>query len=249
VHDDPAHRVAGSAMLVEHYLEALRRRHVQRRAVADFGKPALAGGDQRAGKEVSIWETLAEVERHRRGLERFWQHSKDGVGVLARDVQAAVVAELYVEGVDHRRNVLGCHHYFGELESVAVAAVPADMALLAPGVGNVEIVADQREAAGNMQRVRIGRSIEQQGMLLAGSAIILEDADVFDADLALTSVTDPPHGILPRLLRRFSCRARTSSKGRGSSMDSKLLEVTGSQSGKTRAYRRISNRLFLVSGN
>jgi hypothetical protein len=212
VHDDPAHRVAGPAVLVEHYLEALRWRHVQRRAVAHFGKLALGGGDQRTGKEVSVGETLAEVERHRRGLARLRQDGNDGVGVLARDVQAAVVAELNVEGVDHRRNVLGCHHYLGEVEPVTVAAVPGDMAVLAPGVGNVEIVADQCEAAGNVQWVRIGRRIEKQGMLLAGSAIILEDADVFDAGLTLTSVADPPHGVLPRLLRRFPkcvCRART----------------------------------------
>ena len=169
-----------------------------------------AGGDQRAGKKVSVGETLAEVERHRRGLARLRQDGKDGVGVLARDVQAAVVAELHVEGVDHRRNVLGCHHYLGEVEPVAVAAVPGDMAVLAPGVRNVEIVADQREAAGNVQRVRIGRRIEQQGMLLAGSAVILEHADVFDAGLALTSVADPPHGVLPRLpaLPKCVCRAR-----------------------------------------
>jgi hypothetical protein len=40
-------------------------------------------------------------------------------------------------------------------------------------------------------------------MLLAGSAVILEDADVIDAGLALTSIADPPHDVLPSLLRRF----------------------------------------------
>ena len=188
-------------MYVEHYFKALRRRHIQRRVVAAFGKPALAGGDQRAGKKVSIGETLAEVERHRRGLARLRQNGKDGVGVLARNVEAAVVAKFHVEGVDHRRNVLGGHHHVGEAESVAAATVAGDMAVLAPGVGNVEIVADLREAAGNVQRVRIGRRSSKQGMLLAGRAIILEDADVIDAGFALTSIADPPHSVFSRMLR------------------------------------------------
>ena len=149
------------------------------------------------------------MKRHRRGLARLGQDGKDGVGVLARHVQAAIVAELYVEGMDHRRNVLGCHHYFGEVESVAVAAVPGDMAVLALGVGNVEIVAHQREAAGNLQRVRIGRRIEQQGMLLAGSAVILEDANVSrdwrlrECSERVEKVRQYP-GIVERRRERFS---------------------------------------------
>ena len=125
------------------------------------GKPALAGGDQGARKKVSVGKTFAEVKRHWRGLACLRQNGKDGVGILARYVQAAVVAELYVERVDHRRNVLGCHHYVGEVESVAVAAIPGNMAVLAPGVGNVEIIANQREAASNVQREGIGRRIKQ----------------------------------------------------------------------------------------
>ena len=123
----------------------------------------------------------------------FGRMASDGVGVLAGDVEAAVVAEFYVEGVDHRRNVLGGHHHIGEMEHVAAAAVPGDVAVLAPGAGNVEIVADQRKAAGNVQRVRLRRRVEKQRMRLAGSAVILEDTDVVDAGLAFTSVTDPPH--------------------------------------------------------
>ena len=193
MHDDAAHGVPGLAVHVEHHLEALRRRHVQRRVVAGFGEPALAGGDQRAGEEVSVGETLAEVRGHRRRLARLRQDGDDGVGVLARDVEAAVVAELHVERVDHRRDVLGGHHHLGEVEGVAVAAVAGDMAVLAPGVGDVEIVAHEREAAGDVQRVRLGRRVEEQRMLLARSAVVLEDADVLDAGLAFTAIADPPH--------------------------------------------------------
>ena len=128
----------------------------QRRVVTHFREPAPAGGDQRAGQEVPVGKALAKVRGHRRGLSRLGQDGQDGVGVLARDVEAAVVAELYVEGVDHRRNVFGRHHHLGEVESVAAATVTGHMAVPAPGVGNVEIVADQREAAGNVQRVRFG---------------------------------------------------------------------------------------------
>ena len=83
-----------------------------------------------------------------------------------------------------------------------MAAVAGDMAVLAPGVGDVEIVAHEREAAGDVQWVRIGRRVEEQGMLLARSAVILEDADVVDAGLAFTSIADPPHDVLPPLLGR-----------------------------------------------
>ena len=141
-------------MHVEHHLEALRRWHVHRRAIAAFGKPALAGGDERAGEEVAVGEILAEVRGNRRRPACLRQDDEDRVGVLARDVQATIVADLHVERVDHRRDLLGGYHHLGEAEHVAVAAVPGDMAVLAPGVGNVEIVAHQREAAGDVQRVR-----------------------------------------------------------------------------------------------
>ena len=197
VHDDPAHGVAGSAVHVEHYLEALWRRHVQRRAIADFREPAQARGDQRAGKEVSVGEILAEVGRHRRGLARLRQDGQDGIGVLARNVEPAVVSQFHVERVDHRRNVLDRHHHIDEVERVAPTAVAGNMTVLAPCVGNVEIVADLREATGNVQGFRTGRRVEEKGMLLTRSAVILEDADVLHAGLAFTSVADPPHGVRP----------------------------------------------------
>ncbi len=203
MHDDAAHGVPGSAMHVEHHLEALRRRDIDRRVVTGFRESAQAGGDQRAGEEVAVGEALAKVRGHRRGLSRLRQDGEDGVGVLAGDVEAAVVAEFYVEGVDHRRYVFRGHHHLGEAEHVAVAAITSDVAVFAPGVGDVEIVADQREAARNVQRVRLGRRIEQQRVLLAWCAVVLEDADVFDAGLAFTSIADPPHDVLPSLLRRF----------------------------------------------
>ena len=99
----------------------------------------------------------------------------------------------------HRGDVLGGHHYLGKVEGIAVAAVAGDVAVLAPGVGDVQIVADQREAAGNVQGFRLRRRIEQQGMFLARHAVILENAYVFDARLAFSAIADPPHDMLPPL--------------------------------------------------
>ena len=123
--------------------------------VADLGEPALAGRHQRAGKEVPVGKPLAEVWRHGRRLARLRQNGNDGVGVLARHVEPAVIAQFHVERVDHRRNVLRGHYDVGVMESVAVAAIPHDVAVLAPGVGDVEIVTHERKAAGDVQRVRI----------------------------------------------------------------------------------------------
>ena len=143
---------------------------------------------------------------HRRRLACLGQDGEDGVGVLAGDVEAAVVTELHVERVDHPPDLLGGHHHLGEAERVAVAAVTGHMAVPAPGVGDVEIVADQREAAGNVQRVRLGRRVEEQRVLLAWRAVVLEDADVLDAGPAFTSIADPPHDIVPSLRPRFGMR-------------------------------------------
>jgi hypothetical protein len=98
MHNDPAHGVAGFAVTVEQHFETQRRRHIPRRVFAVFWQPPLAGCDQRARKKISIGKTLAEVGRYRGGLARLRLDGKDGVGVLARDVQTAVVAELHVEG-------------------------------------------------------------------------------------------------------------------------------------------------------
>ena len=78
-----------------------------------------------------------------------------------------------------------------------MAAVAGDVAVLAPCVGDIEIVADQREAAGDVQRVRVGRRVEKERMLLARGAVVLEDADVLDAGLAFTSIAYPPHDLVP----------------------------------------------------
>jgi len=150
MYDNSAHGVPRLAVDVEHYLEPLRRRDIQRRVVAGFREPARAGGDERAGEEVSVGEVFPQVRGNWRGLACLGQDGKDGVGVLARDVEAAVVAELHVERGDHRRDLLGRHHQFGEVESVAAATVKGHMAVLAPGIGNVEIVADLREATSNV---------------------------------------------------------------------------------------------------
>src|SRR5271167_3710547 len=100
VHDDPPHRVPRSAVLVEYHLETLRSRHVPGRAVADLGELALARGDERAEKKVPVGKVLAQVRRYGRRLARSWQDGNDRVGILARDVEPAVVAEFHVKRVD-----------------------------------------------------------------------------------------------------------------------------------------------------
>jgi hypothetical protein len=42
------------------------------------------------------------------------------------------------------------------------------------------------------------RSVEEQRMLLARPAVVLEDADVLDPCLAFTPIADPPHDALLR---------------------------------------------------
>src|SRR4029453_14878839 len=65
--------------------------------------------------------------------------------------------------------------------------------------GDVEIVAHEGKAARDVQRVGLGRRVEEQRMLLARRAVILEDADVFDAGFAFTPITDPPHDFISLL--------------------------------------------------
>jgi len=105
----------------------------------------------------------------------------NGVSILTRDVKPAVVAELDVKRVNHRRNVLRDHHQISEVESIAVSTISDDVTVLAPSVGDVQVVADKCKTAGNMQRVRIGRWVKQQGMLLPRGAVVLKDANVVDA--------------------------------------------------------------------
>jgi hypothetical protein len=89
------------------------------------------------------------------------------VRVLAGDVDPPVVAELHVERVDHCGDVLGLGEHLGEVEGVAVAPVACDVAVLSPRVGDVEIIAHQRETARDVQRVRGRRRVEEQRMFLA----------------------------------------------------------------------------------
>ena len=104
-----------------------------------------------------------------------------GVGILAGDVDATIVPQFHVEGVHHRRNLLGLGEHLLEAEGVAVPVVERNVAILAPRVCDVEIVAHQCEAARNLQRRRGRRWIEDQRMRLALGAVVLEDADVIDA--------------------------------------------------------------------
>ncbi len=68
------------------------------------------------------------------------------------------------------------------------------MAIFAPCVRDVEVVAHQGEAARDVQRVRGRRWIEEERMYLARGAVVLEDADVVDAVPRFSPITDPPHG-------------------------------------------------------
>jgi hypothetical protein len=52
VHDDAAHRVPWLAVLVEHYPEAERRWHIERRVVTVLGKAPPAGRDERTGEKL-----------------------------------------------------------------------------------------------------------------------------------------------------------------------------------------------------
>jgi hypothetical protein len=54
VYDDPAHRVAWLAVLVEHHLEAQRRWHIERRALTVLGETPVAGRDERAGENFPL---------------------------------------------------------------------------------------------------------------------------------------------------------------------------------------------------
>ena len=80
------------------------------------------------------------------------------------------------------RNVLESGRTSLEAEGVTVPVVERNVAMLAPRVLDVEIVAHQCEAALNVQRVRGRRWIEEQQMLLARGAVVLKDADAVDAD-------------------------------------------------------------------
>ena len=89
--------------------------------------------------------------------------------------------QLHVEGVHHRRNLLGRREHLLEAEGVDVPVIERNVAILAPRARDVEVVAHKCEAARNVQRLRAWRWIEEQRMHLARGAVVLEDADVVDA--------------------------------------------------------------------
>lgn len=74
------------------------------------------------------------------------------------------------------------------MKGVPVPAVVGDMAVLAPGVGDIEIVTDQRKAAGDLQRGRIRRVVEEQGVLLPRRPVIIEDANVLETGTTFTPI-------------------------------------------------------------
>jgi hypothetical protein len=189
------------AALVEHHLEAERRWHIERRVVTVLGKAPLAGRDERAGEKVPVRIVFEEVRGHRCGLTGLRHKRHHGIGILARDVDATIVAQLHVEGVHHRRDLLGLREHLLESEGVAVPVVERNVAILAPSVRDVEVVADQCEAARNVQRVCGRRWIQEQRMRLARGAVVLEDADVVDAVPRFTPIADPPHSSVLRTRR------------------------------------------------
>ena len=88
------------------------------------------------------------------------------------------------------------------------------MAVLAPCVADVEVVADSREAARDVQRVRIRRRVEEQRMRLAWLPVVLEDTDVLDSGPAFTSIANPPHDVPSSPRRNY--RISLSREARGS---------------------------------
>jgi hypothetical protein len=209
VYDDAAHRVAWHAVLVKHHLETQRRWHIERRVVTVLRKAPVAGRDERAGEKPPIGILLAEVRGHRCGFAGFGHKRHHGVRILAGDVDATIVPQLHVEGVHHRRNLRGFREHLLEAEDVTVPVVAGNVAILAPRVRDVEVVAHQSKAARNVQRMRSRRWIEQQRMYLARRAVVLEDADVVDAVPRFTSIADPPRvSVLPNTIAASSEPAR-----------------------------------------
>jgi hypothetical protein len=109
----------------------------------------------------------------------------------------------------HRRNLLGLREHLLEAEGVAVPVVTRDVAILAPRVRDVEVVAHECEAARDVQRLCGRRWIEEQRMHLTRGAVVLEDADVVDAVPRFTPIADPPHdSVLPNTIVASSESAR-----------------------------------------
>src|SRR5580700_10914403 len=201
--------MAWLAAFVEHHLEAEGRWHIERRAVTVLGKAPLAGRDERTGKKFPIGIVLAEVRGNRCRFAGLRHKRHHRVGILARDVDTTIVPQLHVEGMHHRSNLLGLREHLLEAEGVAMPVVARDVAILAPRVRDVEVVANQCEAACNVQRMRGWRWIEEQRMHLARGAVVLEDTYVVDAVPRFTPIADPPHvPVLPNTLAASSESAR-----------------------------------------
>src|SRR5580693_4271260 len=201
--------MAWLAAFVEHHLEAEGRWHIERRTVTVLGKAPLAGRDERAGEKFPVRIVLTKVRGNRCRFAGLRHKRHHGVGILAGDVDTTVVPQFHVEGVHHRRNLLGLREHLLEAEGVAMPMVARDVAILAPRVRNVEVVANQCEAACNVQRMRGWRWIEEQRMHLARGAVVLEDTYVVDAVPRFTPIADPPHvPVLPNTLAASSESAR-----------------------------------------
>ena len=79
------------------------------------------------------------------------------------------------------------------MERVSMPAIPCDVTVVPPRACDVEVFADQRETARNMQGMSFRRRIKQQRMVPENLAFIREHTDVVEAVPALTAVADPPH--------------------------------------------------------
>ena len=201
VHDDAAHGVAWPAVLVKHHREAEVGRHILWRVVAVCGKASMAGRNKRAGEEFSFGIVLAQVRGHRCRLAGCRYERQHSVGILGGDVDATIISQVHIEGVHHRREMPGLGERLLESKGIAVPVVARYVAVFAPRIRDVEVVAHQREAARDVQRMRGRRWIEDQRMLLARRTIILEDANVVDAMPRFTSIANPPHGaVLPETI-------------------------------------------------
>lgn len=162
----------------------------------------MAGRNKRAGEEFAFGIVLEQVRGHRCRLAGRRYERQHSVGILGGDVDATIISQIHIEGVDHRLEMPGLGERLLESKGIAVTVVARYVAVFAPRIRDVEVVAHQREAASDVQWMRGRRWIKDQRMPLARRTIILEDADVVDAMPRFTSIANPPHGaVLPETIR------------------------------------------------
>jgi len=88
------------------------------------------------------------------GFSGFRHKRYHSVGVLAGNIDATIVTQFHVERMHHRSNLLSLRENLFEMEGIAVPMIERNVAIFAPGVRNVEVVAHQCETARNVTSAR-----------------------------------------------------------------------------------------------